>query len=215
MFEPNTACYREGKLPLSDGTTAYRWYSGSGVSSAIWFGGAGGGWDTPANQLYPRLCEELTTNGIHSLRVRFRNPHDLHKATADVRAGIRFLAEQNVSNIALIGHSFGGAVAIRAAAAEPIVRTVVALATQSYGAEVASALGPRCSLLLIHGLLDSVLPWRSSQVVFDIAQEPKRLLYLPDAGHGLDEAADQVRQAVRDWLVAQLAATTTVQTRQP
>jgi pimeloyl-ACP methyl ester carboxylesterase len=103
-----------------------------------------------------------------------------------------------------VGHSFGGAVVIRAAAAAERVRAVVTLATQSYGAGLAAELGPRCALLLIHGTRDTVLPSDASRLVFDLAEEPKRLVILPGAGHGLDEAAPEVERLVRDWLQARL-----------
>ena len=81
---------------------------------------------------------------------------------------------------------------------------MVTLATQSYGAGPAAELGPRCALLLIHGRRDTVLPAEVSRMVFDLAAEPKRLVLLAGAGHGLDEAAPEVERLVRDWLTAHL-----------
>lgn len=171
---------------------------------AIWVGGIGGGWDTPARGLYPRLCAELTDQGIASLRVRFRNPRDLAEAVFDVRAGLSFLEERGIDRIALTGHSFGGAVVIQAAARSFAARTVVTLATQSYGAELAAQLGPGCSLLLIHGLADRVLPAGCSQYIHELARPPRRIILYPQAGHSLDEVADEVRQVVAAWIDAEL-----------
>jgi pimeloyl-ACP methyl ester carboxylesterase len=199
---PRPTAYEEGELPTRHGPVAYRWYAAPGSRcGAIWVGGAGGGWDTPAGGLYPRLSEELTNDGINSLRVRFRNPLNLAEAVIDVRAGVGFCAARGVDALALAGHSFGGAVVIRAAVQEPAVRTVVALATQSYGAESVAQLGPARSILLIHGLDDEVLPWRSSKFVYDMAAKPKRIIYVADARHGLEEAAEDVRRVVRDWII--------------
>ena len=171
---------------------------------AVWVGGAGGGWDTPARSLFPRLCRQLAVEGIASLRPRYRLPNQLDECTLDVLAGLDLLQGTGVTGAALVGHSFGGAVAMRAAAASPIVRTVVALAAQSHGTDAAAGLGPRCSLLLIHGGADRVVPPYSSEYVHRMASEPKRLVLLPGAGHSLDEAADEVERLVREWILREL-----------
>jgi O-acetyl-ADP-ribose deacetylase (regulator of RNase III) len=51
-----------------------------------------------------------------------------------------------------------------------------------------------------------VLSPLASQDIYERAGEPKRLVVLPGVEHGLAEAADEVRRLVREWLVAQLAA---------
>ena len=170
----------------------------------IWVGGTGGGWDTPAGGLYPHLAKELMEEGISSLRVRFRMSTSLRECVGDVAAGLLFLADAGVSVAGLVGHSFGGAVVIRTAAGSPMVRTVVALAGQSSGAEQASQLGPRCSILLVHGTGDRVIPSSSSECIFHLAREQKELVLFEGAGHALDEAAADVRKLVRTWLKARL-----------
>jgi len=45
--------------------------------------------------------------------------------------------------VALVGHSFGGAVVIRVGVASPAVATVAALSSQSYGTEDVASLAPR------------------------------------------------------------------------
>jgi pimeloyl-ACP methyl ester carboxylesterase len=91
-------------------------------------------------------------------------------------------------------------VVIRAASGSPLVRAVVTLATQSYGAGAAAELGPRCALLLVHGLEDMVLPHSASVHVHVDAAEPKRLILLDGTGHNLDEAAGRVADETRTWL---------------
>lgn len=200
-YEP----YQPVRLVTDRGDVACRFYEALGARrGAVWVGGAGGGWDTPARDLYPRLCQELLSEGIASLRVRFRNPRVLDEAVHDVQAGLAFLRGKGADTLALVGHSFGGAVVIQAAEADVAVRTVVALATQSYGAEPAARLGPRCSVLLIHGTADEVLSAGCSRHVYHIAQDPRRLILYPGAGHVLDEAADEVHQVVRDWILSAL-----------
>jgi hypothetical protein len=88
--------YHPVKLTTSREDIYCRYYPVTGAKhAAIWVGGVGGDWDTPAKGLYPRLCEELTSEGIASLRVRYRYPTDLVEAVLDVLAGITFLDDRN------------------------------------------------------------------------------------------------------------------------
>ena len=197
--------YRPVTLDTDRGVIECRYYDAPGArSAAVWVGGAGGGWDTPANGLYPRLSEVLADDGIASLRVRFRHARLLEEAAFDVLAGIAHLERAGIDAFALVGHSSGGAVVIRAAAASAAVRSVVALATQGYGADAVRWLSPRCSILLVHGTADSVLPPSSSEYVHRLAREPKRLVLYEGAEHGLEEVADDVAELVRSWVVETL-----------
>lgn len=197
--------YEAVSLPTSRGEVACRYYSLPVPRRAVvWVGGAGGGWDTPAHDLYPYLSEDLLVEGIASLRLRFRHSTLLDEAVFDVLAGLAFLTEQGVQRTAVVGHSFGGAVVIRAAARSPAVRTVVALATQAYGAERVRDLPDDCSILLAHGERDTVLPPYSSEYVHALAHEPKRLVLYEVGGHGLHEVAEDVHRLVREWLVEKL-----------
>jgi pimeloyl-ACP methyl ester carboxylesterase len=175
------------------------------VPGAIFVGGVGGGFDTPVRGwLYPRLSRELAAEGVACLRVRFRHPGDLEQCVLDVLAALAFLDEEGVGPVALVGHSFGGAVVIRAALLSPAVVACVALSTQSYGAEGLEHLGPRSSVLLAHGEDDEVLPAVLSRELYAIASEPKRLLLKEGVRHGLDEWADELPQLLHDWIAAEL-----------
>lgn len=190
-------------LRTSRGNIEMRYYPVEGATrAAIFVGGAGGGFDTPVRGwLYPRLCEDLSAHdGIAALRVRYREPAELMESTLDVLAGIAFLEAESITAMALAGHSFGGAVVIQAAAASPAVRACAALSTQSYGADPASTLGPRCALLLAHGEADEVLPPDCSRHVYQIARQPKQLLLHPAARHGLDEWSEELPGIVRAWI---------------
>ena len=199
------AGYRPLVLETNRGKVPCRYYAAPGADKGLIFvGGTGGGWDTPASGLYPHLAKELMEEGFSSLWVRFRVSTRLSECVSDVTAGLLYLADEGLRLAGLVGHSFGGAVVIRTAAGSPMVRTVVALAGQSSGAEPASQPGPRCSLLLVHGTGDAVIPSSSSESLFHLARDPKELVLFEGAGHGLDEAAADVRELVRAWLKAHL-----------
>jgi alpha/beta superfamily hydrolase len=199
--------YRPVTMETERGPVLMRWYSrGRNSIAALYVGGVGGGFDTPAAGLYPRLATELLAEGIAGLRVRFRNPVDLGEAAYDVLAGVSFLESQGAVRIGLVGHSFGGAVVIRSAALSESVHTVVAISTQSDGAEDAAHLPPGCSLLLVHGSDDTVLHPSSSQWVYSIASGPKRVRIIEGGSHVLDESAEEVHTEIAEWLVGELSA---------
>jgi pimeloyl-ACP methyl ester carboxylesterase len=153
------------------------------------------------------MARHLAADGIAALRVRFRLPGELGEAALDAGAGVRFLARRGAARVALVGHSFGGAVAVRVAAALPEVTAVVALSTQSYGTERVAALAGR-PLLLVHGEADEVLPPECSVDVYRRAKEPKQLRIIPRARHVLDEAPDEVYRVVLGFLQDHLRAAT-------
>jgi pimeloyl-ACP methyl ester carboxylesterase len=198
------AGYHALTLRTARGPVETRLYEATDPRAAVVLvGGVGGGFDSPARELYPRLGAELPGKGLAVLRLRFRNPTDLDEAVYDVRAGLRMLVESGIRRVGLVGHSFGGAVVISAAARAPEAAAVVTLATQAYGTEAVDQLSPR-PILLVHGLEDAVLPPGSSRLTFRRASQPKELSLIDGAGHGLDEAADEVHDLVRAWLTGYL-----------
>ena len=103
-----------------------------------------------------------------------------------------------------MGHSFGGAVAISAAALSPDVSAVVTMSTQTAGTALAPRVAPR-PLLLIHGEQDRRLPPDCSRYVYRLAGEPKELIILPGARHSLRQRREELRRLLRRWLVEKLA----------
>lgn len=199
--------YMPIRLSTDRGEIEARFYESDLPGRAVIFvGGIGGDFDTPARGLYPRLCQELMSEGISSLRVAFRHPTDLEESVLDVLVGLSFLVMKGTLRAGLIGHSFGGAAVIRAAVLSDMVRTIVTLATQCYGTDAVAKLRPGRSILLIHGLNDTVLPSYCSSMAYDLAHEPKRLSMYEGAGHGLDESAEGVHKEVLDWIVKALEA---------
>ena len=166
--------------------------------AALCVSGAIGGYDGPA-MLYPRLGLTMPREQITVARLDYRAPNEFGECLVDAMAALTFLGGIGHERVALIGHSFGGAVAINAGTLSPLVTTVVALSSQLAGAHVAGELAPK-PLLLIHGDADTILSHESSQALYDRAGEPKTLKILPGVGHRLSEAADQVFDLVADWL---------------
>lgn len=66
-------------------------------------------------------------------------------------------------------------------------------------------LAPRCSVLIVHGDADTVLPATCSEHLHALAGEPKQLAVYP-AGHVLDEVADEVHELVVGWVRRTLPA---------
>lgn len=199
----------EGYMPLfletSRGVIEGRYYEAPNATSAmIYVGGIGGGFDTPARGLYPRLCRELLADNISGLRLKYRNPIDLEEAILDVLAGIAYLEKVGIKSVGLVGHSFGGAVVIQAAALSHIVKTVITLATQSSGADSAKYLFGK-SLLSVHGEEDEILPTYCSVLVQEMAPGPKWLIRLKGTRHNLNEQSDRVHKLTRGWVLEGLS----------
>lgn len=58
-----------------------------------------------------------------------------------------------------------------------------------------------CPILIMHGQIDSVIPFHHSQTLFNAAKEPKQFLWVADADHNdfMDVAGDRHRQALLEF----------------
>jgi pimeloyl-ACP methyl ester carboxylesterase len=196
-------------LDTPGGRVECRYYEATDATSGVvCVGGAGGGWDTPALGLYPALALSLRPHGIAVLRVRFRRSTHAGECVTDVVAGMRFLQSKGIDRMALVGHSLGGAVVLRAAHESPAVAGVVTFAAQESGAGSVEELAPRCAVLLIHGTDDTVVPLSGSQRLYERAGEPRDLVVVQGGGHVLDEAAQDLHRLVDEWLRTRLTGDT-------
>src|SRR5258708_15196366 len=134
-IKPALKSYAPVAINSDRGNISCRLYSSTAPTSCgiLWLNSAVGGWISPAKNLYHRVGRLLTTMGMSSLQLRYRYPGNLHESALDALAGITFLQHQGCTSVAIVGHAFGGAVAIQAATAMPNVKCVVTLATQSMG----------------------------------------------------------------------------------
>lgn len=168
---------------------------------AVLVGGAMGGFDGPAGGLYRDLSARLVEKGLSTLRVHYRQPGEFEECVLDVLGALSFLKGLGGRSAVLVGHSFGGAVVIKAGELSPVVAAVAALSSQRFGTSTVENLAPR-PLLLVHGTADTVLPPEASEDIYERARQPKRLTLVEGAGHGLAEARDDVLEMLEMFIVA-------------
>ena len=170
----------------------------------IFLGGAGGGVRGPANAIYERIAEELVAQGVTSLRVEYRQPGEFEESVVDALAGASFLKGIGATEAVVVGHSFGGAVAIKAGELSDLITGVVAMSSQRFGTQTVDEL--KKPLLLIHGSNDEILDQAASEDIFERAGQPKRIEILEGAGHGLLEVADEVHDLLQDFITMSVGA---------
>ena len=153
--------------------------------------------------MYRDLAEELKSD-ITSVRVDYRLPNNLQECVMDTLVGVSFLTGTGHTEIALVGHSFGGAVVITATPYSEDVKAVAALSSQTFGARGVDRVSPR-PLLLAHGASDTRLPPYCSEQIYSWAKRPKELILYPGAEHGLMECGPELRSMLSDWLRCNLA----------
>jgi alpha-beta hydrolase superfamily lysophospholipase len=164
--------------------------------------GAIGGFDGPA-MLYARLGLEMPRQGVSLARMNYRAPNDFGECLLDTLAALTFLKGIGHERAALIGHSFGGAVAINGGTLSPIVTTVIAISSQLAGAHVVGNLKPK-PLLLIHGTDDTILPDQCSRMLYEQAGEPKTLKLFEGGDHRLTRFGDELFTLVEGWIGAKV-----------
>lgn len=174
-----------------------------GTGAIICVGGAMGGIDGPADSLYVRLAESLEPEGVTVLRLDYRKANDFQECVLDVLAGCSFLKGIGAMDIVLVGHSFGGAVVIKAAEIAPSVVAVASLSPQLYGTRQVEQMEK--PLILIHGMADNVLSHEASEDIFRRANEPKRIVLYAEAGHSLFQAKVEVLSLLTRWIPDRLA----------
>ena len=159
-----------------------------------------GGLLGPGDALYHRLGEEWSCRGVAVLRVSYRQPNDLDLCCVDVAAAVQLaIGGAGADKVVLMGHSFGGAIAVRVGVGlNEMVAGIVTFATQSAGCEVAGGLA-QTPLLLFHGERDEILPIEASEMVRMIAGTGE-LVRLPGDGHLLAKSDDIIWDRLQEWL---------------
>jgi len=178
--------------PAEGSTTAMLW-------AGAWFS------EEHVHPIAQSVAETLTSQGVASMLLRYRKPYELPASIRDTQAAASHLIDQGFERIALVGHSFSGAVVISAGTKYDEVVAVAALASQTFGAVTVSHLAPR-SLLLIHGTEDTRLSPYCSEQIYSWAKRPKELRFIDGASHGLSEGRAEVSQLLTKWLTDKLTA---------
>jgi len=205
------------EVEVTDALRHVEVYTMAGLLTLLWHGepdfervvvmcgGAMGGMLGPAGGLYHDLGKRFAGEGIGTIRVGYRQPNDLRTCVHDLVAAAELAARHGGKRFVTVGHSFGGAVAIRAGIAlGDDCAGVVTLSTQSAGCEDAGRLGAT-PLLLIHGERDELLPPETSYMVQSLAGAGE-VEILPGTGHLLAEAADDLRVRLGRWIPERLAS---------
>jgi len=205
------------EVDLAPGLRHVEVYTREGLLTILWHGpadaeavvvtcgGAMGSLLGPARGLYHDLGLLLADDGIATLRVGYRVPNDLPSCVVDVASAVQLAAEAGGDRFVVIGHSFGGAVAVQVGVAlSEHVAGVVTLATQSAGCEAAAGLAGR-PLLLLHGDADELLPPMCSDVVAAMAGGGE-VVVLGGTGHLMTQAAGEVRERLLRWIPSVLRA---------
>ena len=167
---------------------------------AVMVGGAIGGFDGPAGGVYKDLATRLVDKGFSTLRVNYRQPGEFEECVMDVLGALSFIKGIGGGSVVLIGHSFGGAVVIKAGELSPAVAAVAALSSQRFGTSTVANLAPR-PLLLVHGTADTTLPYEASEDIHERAKQPKTLGLMEGAGHGLREVRDDLMEMLEMFIV--------------
>lgn len=161
-------------------------------------GGAMGGLLGPSDGLYHDLGVRSAERGIGLVRIGYRKPNDLGACVHDLVAVAELAARRGARRFVTMGHSFGGAVAIRAAIVlGDDVAGVVALATQSAGCEEAERLAGT-PVLLFHGSNDEILPPQASELVRMLTGG--ELVVYPGTGHLFSDVGHDLRERLGAWI---------------
>jgi fermentation-respiration switch protein FrsA (DUF1100 family) len=163
-------------------------------------GGAMGGLLGPGDALYHRLGVEWAARGVPVLRISYRRPNDLDHCCVDLAAAAQLaIGGAGADKVVLMGHSFGGAVAVRVGVGlNDMVSGVATFATQSAGCELAGGL-QGTPFLLFHGERDEILPPEASDMVRMIAGHGD-VVRLPGDGHLLAKSDTIIWERLEEWL---------------
>ncbi len=178
------------------------WFGQAGATDVVLMGGgAMGGVLGPGRSLYFELGREWAAAGRAAMAVSYRRPGDLDRSVLDICASADLAMRNGGERFVILGHSFGGAVAIQAATMFPVATAgVITYATQSAGCEEAGQMGS-VPLLLLHGERDSILGPENSVMVQTLAGHGEVRTF-PDTDHLMIEAADEIAELTRDWVNA-------------
>ena len=176
--------------------------------------GAGGGLHGPAD-LYNELRHQLTQSTeqrIMTVQMDYRYPAHMAESLADVHSTLQQLRDKyHISDVALMGWSFGGGVVVGAAGVDSrthpstesgAIVGLITLGTQTAGTDAMERLHKAdLSCLFFHGGADTCLPVRCSQQLYSRYQgKDKEIVVYEGDDHGCSRNKHNVLQKVDAFL---------------
>jgi pimeloyl-ACP methyl ester carboxylesterase len=170
-------------------------------TAVLFIGGADGGFMGPSD-IYEALSKLFIPLQIGVLRVDYRIhqfPNDVEQGAYDAQQAASWLMSQGYEKILIVGHSFGGAVAIETAAKNHNIRGVIGLASQTAGATNITSLVDT-PVLLIHGDSDTRLPVSCSIMLYEMTSTPCELAILEGGTHSLRQVSESATKLILDFV---------------
>jgi uncharacterized protein len=170
----------------------------------------GGG--TMHNKVVYHAMKAFQSFGLPVLRFNFRGTelsegeHDFGQGEQDdVRAALEWLDREFHRPVLFAGFSFGSYVGLRACCGDSRVVGLVALGIPSHaeGRDYTYEFLGECSQpkLFVSGTRDQYGPMAATEAVLERARSPKELVWISDADHFFAGKLDEVREAIRSWVL--------------
>ena len=143
-----------------------------------------------------RIARALAEQRIGVVRFEFSDSSsELPRVVAAIRSAAEWLDSTHAAPALLIGHSYGGAAAVIAAAELPAVRAVATIAApfslNDDGGSLGDALAAmRRPLLVFHSPADELVPLEDAARIYTAAHHPKSFVSLDGADHLISRPVD-------------------------
>lgn len=195
--------FRPTLLDTANGVIETRYYETTkGAPCILWLGDAAGGFDSPAVDLFDTLAEQFQDQGVSSLRLQYRRPSDRVENVLDALVASFMIQSVEVPRFVAVGYGLGATAAVETARQFPTCAGVALLAPTGIRKEAAKGLAR--PLLVLHGTGDTVAHTQDSRDMLAQADEPKRIVYYPGAGHDFASVKAEVAAELSSWLTRQL-----------
>lgn len=164
--------------------------------AVIMLGGNEHGFDSS----FDRLGRELAELGIGSVRIDHRLPGDCAQCAIDTLLVCQYLDDEGISDVALVGWSFGADVALAAGSVARVVRGVAAISPCDVPEVCVRRMGTK-PLLLMHGEADDTCSIENAGRVSLRAGGLADIIAYPGAGHDLAGVRSQATSDLVGWIV--------------
>lgn len=166
---------------------------------------------TMTNKIVHTLSRAMNELGMPAIRFNFRGVGASEGTfdggigeTDDVLAVADWAAQRYPgAELCLLGFSFGGMVAARAALTADPVQLVTVAPAASRMAELLGDRQPECPWLIVQGETDAVVPCAEAIAWFNGLTPGPELVVVPNTGHFFHGRLTKLRTIVVDHLVAQ------------